>query len=213
MDMRMMLKLLVPGVQYAEEADISAQMLRIGRNLQQRLRAAAKQHAVHHLLVLQCERRQLVGEREYNMRVGDGKQFSAPRRQPSIARLALALRAVPVAARVIGNGLIAAGETSVQMAAHRGSATSLDRAEYFKVQPGKPKRRMIDQSVTRYGYNFGQLQEWPAHLFFGALRPRWRPESKRIERAGSAPEMPLRQMQVAAGRLQIGMPHEQLNGA
>ena len=64
--MRMALKLLVPRMQHAE-ADLGAQILGIGGNFQEGLRAAGEQHAVHHLLVLQSQRRQLVGKREHHM--------------------------------------------------------------------------------------------------------------------------------------------------
>ena len=58
---------------------------------------------------------------------------------------------------------MAAGGTLVHVTAHRGGAAAFDSAERFQVQPGEPGRRMIDQSVTRRGYNIGQLQEWPLH--------------------------------------------------
>jgi len=43
------------------------------------------------------------------------------------------------------------------MAAHRGGAASPDSAEHFEMQPGEPGRTMIDQPVTRGGYDIGQL--------------------------------------------------------
>src|SRR5215472_3008405 len=163
MDMWVMLQLLVPGMQHAEEADLGAEVLRIGGDLQEGLRAAAEQDAVHELLVLQGEGRQLVRKCEHHMSIGNREQFRASRRQPAVARLALALRAVPVPARVIRDGLMAAGRALVEMTAHRDGTASLDGDEHFEVQPGKPSRRMIDQSVTRCGYDVGQLQERPLH--------------------------------------------------
>jgi hypothetical protein len=68
--------------------------------------------------------------------------------------------------------------------------------------------------VARGGYNIGQLQEWPAHLFLaGTVFRVWdRRESERVERADRRLEVALRQMQVTAGRLQIGVAKQQLNG-
>jgi hypothetical protein len=43
MDMRVKPELLIPGVQYAEEADLGTQMRRIASNFQERFRTAAKQ--------------------------------------------------------------------------------------------------------------------------------------------------------------------------
>ena len=102
---------------------------------------------------------------------------------------------------------MAAAGALIQMAAHRGGAAPLDGYEYFEVQPGEPRGRPIDESVAGGGYDIGQLQEWPLHLFLAAtvFRVRGRREVERIERASGRLEMALRQMQVTAGRLQIGM--------
>ena len=70
-DMRMMLEILSPGVQHAEEADLCAEMLRIGGDLQQRGGAGAEQEVVDDLLVLQGQPRQFVREREDHMHVVD----------------------------------------------------------------------------------------------------------------------------------------------
>jgi hypothetical protein len=100
------------------------------------------------------------------------------------------------------------------MAAHRGGAAPLDGYEYFEVQPGEPRRRLIHESMAGGGYDIGQLQEWPFHLFLAetGFRVRGRRESERIERAGGGFEMALRQVQVTAGRLQIGVAQQELNG-
>ncbi len=105
----MMLQLLIPAVKDAEKANLGSEAPGICGNFHQRLRTAAEQQPIHHLFVLQCQGRQLMGKREYDMSVGRRKQFGAPRRQPAVARLALALRAVPVPAGVIRDGSMAAG--------------------------------------------------------------------------------------------------------
>src|ERR1700690_2443654 len=97
------------------------------------------------------------------MRVGRSQQLGAARGQPSVARLALALRAVPVAARVIRDGAMAAAGALIQMAAHRGGAASLDGYEHLEVQPGEPGRGPVRESAPGGGDDMGQLQEWPFH--------------------------------------------------
>jgi hypothetical protein len=99
-----------------------------------------------------------VGERKYHMRVGRNQQLGAPRGQPTVARLALALWTVPVAARVIRDGAMAAAGALIQMAAHRGGAAPLDGYEYFEVQPGEPSGGPVHESVTGGGYDIGQLR-------------------------------------------------------
>lgn len=93
-----MLQLLIPGVEDAEEADLGAETPVICCDLKQRLRAGAKQQAIDQFFVLQGERRQLMGKREDDMSVRHSKQFGAARGQPAVARLELTLRAVPVTA-------------------------------------------------------------------------------------------------------------------
>ena len=69
----MMLQLLVPGMQDAEESDLSAEMLGIPGDLDQRLGAEAEQQTIHHFLVLQGQRRQFVWECENDVGVRRGQ--------------------------------------------------------------------------------------------------------------------------------------------
>ena len=124
------------------------------------------------------------------------------------------LEKTPHKARVIRDGAMAAAGALIQMAAHRGGAAPLDGYEYFEVQPGEPRGRPVHESVAGGGYDIGQLQEWPFHLFLAGtvFRVRGRREGERVEWAGGRFEMALRQVQVTAGRLQIGVAQQQLNG-
>ena len=53
MHVRVMLKVLPPGVQHTQEADLRAQMLWVGGDLMQRLRCRPEQDVVDHHLVLE----------------------------------------------------------------------------------------------------------------------------------------------------------------
>jgi len=55
MQMRMEQKILSPGVQNAEEADVGAQVFRIASDLQKRLRRSPEQEVIEFDLVLQDE--------------------------------------------------------------------------------------------------------------------------------------------------------------
>ena len=100
MDMRMMLEVLSPGVQHAEEADLSAEMLGIGGYLQQGGGAGAEQQIIDDPLVLQRQPGKFVRQREDHVDVADGQQFFAASREPLVASVGLALWAMPVAAGV-----------------------------------------------------------------------------------------------------------------
>ena len=62
MDMRVNAELLIPCVQYAEEADLCTEVSRIARDFEQSFRTGAEQEVVENFLVLQNERRQATGE-------------------------------------------------------------------------------------------------------------------------------------------------------
>ena len=193
MNVGMMLQLLIPGVEDAEESDFGAEMLGVGGDVDQRLGAATEQQPVDHFLVLQGQRRQLVGQRKHDMSVRRGEQLGATRGQPAVARLALAPRTVPVAARVIRDGAMTAAGALVQMAAHRGGAAPLDGYEYFQMQPGEPGGSPVHESAAGGGYDIGQLQQWPFHSLLAgiALGLRGRREGERIKGTGGSFEMPL----------------------
>jgi len=167
-------------VQDTEKADLGAEILGVRGNFDQCVGAAAEQQRVDYRFVLQGQRGQLMGQREDDMRIGCSEQFSVSRGQPAVARLALTLWAVPVAAGIIGDGTMAAAYALVQMAAHRGGAASCDGKQHLSVQPSEPGGRPIQESVARCAYEVGQLQEWPLHLLtaFTVFRIRLRREQE-----------------------------------
>ena len=91
------------------------------------------------------------------------------------------------------------------MATHCDSAAPLDRNEYFEVQPCEPGGRPIHESVAGGDYDIGQLQRWPLHSLLAGTVDRGRRKGERIERTVGRLEMPLRQVEVTAGRFQIGV--------
>ena len=74
----------------------------VAGHFEQRLRAGLKQQVEDHLLVLQRQGRQFTWQSEDGVDVPCGQKFPFPRRQPAQAGVALAPRAMPIAA---GNGV------------------------------------------------------------------------------------------------------------
>src|SRR2546430_13586194 len=99
-------KVLSPGVQNANHADLCPQVLGIGRDLQQGLRAGSEQQVVEQTRVVQGQHIEFMGNSEHNMEVAGGEELSLMSRQPTLARLRLALGAVPISARVVRDGLM-----------------------------------------------------------------------------------------------------------
>ena len=90
-------------MEHAEEADLGTEVSRIAGDLKQSLSARVKEQVVDEPFVLQRERGQLPGQSEHGMDVASGQQFPFARLEPASARVALAARAVPVSARVVGD--------------------------------------------------------------------------------------------------------------
>jgi hypothetical protein len=84
-DVRVMLEVLTPGVEHAEETDLGAKMLWIGRNIQQCGATGVEQGVVDDFLVLQGQPRQLVGNRKHDVYVVDRQQFLTASGEPLVA--------------------------------------------------------------------------------------------------------------------------------
>ena len=96
--MRMEQQVLTPGVQDAQKTDLRPQMLRVGRNLKECGCAGLEQQAIEHFRVVLAKRIQFMRDGEYHMEVGHAEHFSFAGGEPALARLRLALWAVPIAA-------------------------------------------------------------------------------------------------------------------
>ena len=117
------MKVLPPGVEHGDQANVCTEMLAIGRHGAQRIGGGSHEKVVHHCLVLECDLSQRGGQREDDVEIGNRQQLGLARLQPFGTRQVLALRAVPVAARIVGDALLAAVGALLDMAAQdRGPA-------------------------------------------------------------------------------------------
>ena len=126
-DVRMMIEVLAPRVQHRRDADIGAQMLRIGGDGGQRLGRGGEQEAVDLGLVLVGDGADRCRQREDHVEVGDRQQLRLAGLQPRLRRRPLALGTVAVAAGVVGYARVPAVVAALDMAAERRGATELDR--------------------------------------------------------------------------------------
>jgi hypothetical protein len=90
----MMLKVLSPGMEHAEEPDIGSQVLGLASQFEHRRGAGAEEQIVEQSLVLKDQSGERVRQSEDDMEVWNRQQFSRTRGQPFCARVALALRTV-----------------------------------------------------------------------------------------------------------------------
>jgi hypothetical protein len=97
MDMGMIFELLRPGVEHAEEADFSAEVLGVGGDSLEGLGAGVKQQIVKQFLVLQCQGCEFSRNGEDQVNVGRGQKFPAAGFDPALPGMCLTLWAVSIA--------------------------------------------------------------------------------------------------------------------
>ena len=112
------------------------------------LEPSAEKQVVEQSLVLQHERRQLMRRGEDDVEVGHGQQLSRTRGQPSGACVALALGAMPVAARVIGDGVMSAAGASIAMTTQRCRAAADDGVDHLAVLGGEMRSMPVQEAAA-----------------------------------------------------------------
>src|SRR5260370_4241103 len=100
------------------------------------------------------------------------QQFLAAFSEPLITGVGLALGAMSGAARVEGDGLMAALATTIQVSSERGRAAVLDSEEYTKVKPGQPGSVLFNKTVAMRANDIGHLKGWRFH-FLCSFRDRF----------------------------------------
>src|SRR5215469_2321836 len=150
-------QVLTPGVQNAQKPDLRRQMLRISSNLKECGCAGLEQQTIEHFRIVLAERIQLVRDGEYHMEVGHAEHFSFASGEPALARLRLALWAMPIAARVIRDGLMAALWTVIDMAAECCGAATRDRSQHAKSLNAQPGSVLFHETVALCMEDIGHL--------------------------------------------------------
>src|SRR6188472_2922891 len=130
-------------------------MTGIGGDLTERRRARLKEPRVQTGPVPIGQGQQRMRQREDDMHIRHVEELA-------LARLRLTLRAVPVPTRVVGDGLMPAGVTPVEMPTERGRSTARDRAEHGPLLHAEP-RMLLEEGVTLRVEDMGHLHGGPAH--------------------------------------------------
>src|ERR1700747_2025586 len=127
MDVRMVGHCRAPAVKHGGGADARAEVLGIGGDREPLFCRGAEQQVVDDSLVLIGDRGDLGGQCEDHVEIADRQQIGFARRQPILRRRALALWAMAVATRVVGDGAVATILAALDMPAECGRAALLDR--------------------------------------------------------------------------------------
>ena len=115
------------------DADARTEMTGIGGDGEHGLGRHPEQQVVNLRLVVEGDVGDLGGHREDHVEVADWQQVGFARGEPLARRCPLALRAVPIAAAVIGDAAVAAVLAAFDMAAECGRAASLDRRHHLEL--------------------------------------------------------------------------------
>lgn len=126
-DMRVVGERLPPGVENGEEADLAAQMPRVGRNGLERRGHGIEQDRIDRGLVVEGYRRDFGRHREHDMEVWHRQQIGLTVRKPPFALGALALGTMPVAAGVIRDPAVRAVLARLDVTAEGCGPAELDR--------------------------------------------------------------------------------------
>ena len=100
---------------------------------------ALKEQVVQNPGVAQAERVQFMRQSEYDVEVRNVEQFLFSRGEPALAGLCLTFRAMPIAAGVIRDGLMAALGALIDVPSQRRRAAAGDcpqHAQLLEAQPG-----------------------------------------------------------------------------
>jgi len=128
MNMGMMLQGLTPGVQDGGDAELGAEMLWIGGDGGERLGCRSHQDGIDGRLILESDLGRRRRQGEDDVEIGHGQKLGLPGGEPLRPGQPLALRAVAIAARVVGDAGHAAVCTGFDMAAERRRAAGHDGA-------------------------------------------------------------------------------------
>jgi hypothetical protein len=149
-------------MEHAEEADLCPEMPRVASDLLESFRAGAKEQAVQDALVPERKRSQFTREREDSVDVASGQQFPLAVLEPAQAGVALASWAMPVAARVIGDGGVPAVSALIAMTAECSGAATRDRIEHLQMLTVDPAMTAFCEAVTCVANDVGHLQRGAA---------------------------------------------------
>ena len=152
-----------PGVEDGGEADARAQMFGIGGDGGQGLGGGPEQEVVDDGLVLERDRADRRRQGEDDVIVGDWQKLRLAFFEPLPRRRALTLRAMSIAAGIVGDAFVRAVLAALDVSAERGGATGLDRrhdlqlAEADVAGVGLAPRRPVGAK------DVGDLQARPRH--------------------------------------------------
>jgi hypothetical protein len=98
--------------------------------------------------------------------VAGGQQLFSPGFEPAVARIRLAFWAMPVAARIIRDGLVSALGTHIGVPAERRCTAAQDGVQHLQVEPGKPFLAALEETFSGCAWCHRELVDDKTMLHF-----------------------------------------------
>ena len=195
-----------PGVEHGGDADPRAQMLGVRRDRHHRLGGGAEKQIVDDRLVLPGNVCDLGRQREDDVEIADRQQVGLALGQPGFCGGGLTLRAVAIAAGVVGDPEIAAVIAAIDVAAQRRRPAVLNRRHHLQL--GEAQTPGLSETVagTHGPEDIGDLQRGGPHGASAAGRRRvGRKYPELVERTGHGAHRSSRHLGVESRVLQLGV--------
>lgn len=164
MDMRVQQQVLSPRVENADDPDLRAEVPGIGSHFESCRGTGPEQQIVEQLCIFQRQHVEFVRHGENDMEITGRQHLALTCSQPAFARLSLTFRAMPVAARVVGDGLMAASGTGIEVAAQRRRPAVQNRAERLELLEAETSSVPVQKAVALCAEDIGHLHGGPAHF-------------------------------------------------
>ena len=164
MDMGMVQQILSPGVEYAEKADLRAQVLGIARDGEEGFGGGMKENAVDDFPIVKGDAGDRVGEGKDDVEIFDRQQFFLPAVKPLGPLRVQALGAVAVTAGVVRNARVVALVALFDMTSEGGGAARFNRPHHAQLIARQPALSAVIGAVL--SKNAGQLMGRPGQCLY-----------------------------------------------
>src|SRR5271167_1749032 len=107
-----------------------------------------------------------MGHGEHDMEIAGVEEIVLPCCDPALTSLCLALGAVSVSARVVGDGLIIAARALVAMSTQGSGAAALNGTKGFELLKVEARSIPLQEAIALHVEDVGHLEGGPSHGFF-----------------------------------------------
>ena len=159
----MVVERLSPSMEYREEPDVRAQMVRIAGHGQEGFGHSLKEEVVHHPWILQREGTEGMGEGKHHMDVRDVEQLCFAGGEPGGLGVAWTLRTMPIATGVIGLLFVPTMIALGNMAAEGGGAAHGDSAQGSVLRARQGVPIVLDKGGAMLAHDIGHFQDRPTN--------------------------------------------------